>query len=114
MRAIILFVAEKLINNRYTKINTGSYFKRLHIKQKKKMGFSCNLPSIIKFEAKSLISLPKIRITEIILKQFKLGLKTCHESHLGDSPFVTAHIVVTVTACTCPLSLAFDWLNCFG
>ena len=36
MRAIILFVAEKLINNRYTKINTGSYFKRPHIKQKKK------------------------------------------------------------------------------
>ena len=35
MRAIILFVAEKLINNRYTKINTGSYFKRPHIKQKK-------------------------------------------------------------------------------
>lgn len=78
------------------------------------MGFSCNLPSIIKFKAKSLISLPKIRITEIILKQFKLGLKTCHESQLGDSPFVTARIVVMVTACTCPLSLAFDWLNCFG
>ena len=79
MRAIILFEAEKLIKKRYTKISTGSYFKRPHIKQKKKLGFSCNLPSIIKFEAKSLISLPKIRITEIILKQFKLGLKTCHE-----------------------------------
>ena len=38
VQAIILFVAEKLINNRYTKINTGSYFKRPHIKQKKKIG----------------------------------------------------------------------------